>query len=724
MSTQYNLTLKSAALKLLASHVGTRCGQSWRSACEPVLDEIAKAWRRSRSNEPIVDEEHLLPIIRALSVPHPARPSTLAREDTSVLDAAEDSAAVGALGGGSGVGGALSAALLTNAVDPRQYFSCIGAFDQPQWRFDEVRQVFESRPQHKRSLLTEPSVRTDALRERYHYLLARLRRHENFQAPAVPMKRRRDRLEDEDTSSGPVYHRIIYIKNLLGRQGGHFMLFGYLTIGPDGDYYLEDPDDRIKLDLSRAQSGGGWFVPGCFVLLDGTYTRDEVFRVDVVGQPPAETRRETAASYGGSDFLGLGYEQAHGRHLRRAELALDRVTIVTCAQCHLDNPRHLAGLRKCFSAYEAAADDRSLPLAIVLIGDFASTGFFGCARPAGGGEAVSDGVVPASPAYKKLWDDFATLLEAYPRLCRRSKFVIVPGASDPWSLQSDLTPLPRKPIPPQFTTRLARALGENLIRATNPCRLAYFTQEIVVLRDDPTERFRRQSVRIKSAASAVAAAAPATDGLGAEAALEETQHDSQGDVGGDNAGNAGNAAIDNASGNSGGVGSGGATLRASLADTARTLLSQANLAPFSSQLRLTNHDFARDALRLLPAPDLLILAEGGLVGDALGGGRAANAAAHGERSANSVRATTADADRGANDVQPQQQAMGKEADDDNGVTSHCAGVTIVHTPSLVASAGDRLPAHAPVSNNAAGKEARWMEWRPSNGRVTLRRAYL
>lgn len=44
------------------------------------------------------------------------------------------------------------------------------------------------------------------------------------------------------------------IKNLLGRQGGHFLLFGLLTRMEDNEFYLEDLDDKVKLDLSEAVS--------------------------------------------------------------------------------------------------------------------------------------------------------------------------------------------------------------------------------------------------------------------------------------------------------------------------------------------------------------------------------------------------------------------------------------------------------------------------------------
>lgn len=137
------------------------------------------------------------------------------------------------------------------------------------------------------------------------------------------------------------------IKNLLGRQGGHFLIFGLLTRLQDGALYLEDLDDKVELDLSdavralsssqeniEADAAGiveqtpesGLFTEGSFVLVDGDYTADSVFRVHEMGHPPSERRSDArwvksscssetlwtdlAGSsrkvFGHHDFLGLG----------------------------------------------------------------------------------------------------------------------------------------------------------------------------------------------------------------------------------------------------------------------------------------------------------------------------------------------------------------------------------------------------------------------------------
>lgn len=80
------------------------------------------------------------------------------------------------------------------------------------------------------------------------------------------------------------------IKNLLGRQGGHFLLFGMITRTEDGSLSLEDLDAQVELDLSQAVPASGMFTEGCFALVDGLYTKDSIFKVREIGHPPSEKR--------------------------------------------------------------------------------------------------------------------------------------------------------------------------------------------------------------------------------------------------------------------------------------------------------------------------------------------------------------------------------------------------------------------------------------------------
>lgn len=80
-------------------------------------------------------------------------------------------------------------------------------------------------------------------------------------------------------------------------------------------------------------------------------------------------------------------------------------------------------------------------------------------------------------------------------------FVFVPGPADPYDVSNLI--LPRRPLPPS----LIKAVNEKLPKVTfasNPCRITYKSQEIVVFRDDLMSRMLRNTVRLKNDLSALA----------------------------------------------------------------------------------------------------------------------------------------------------------------------------------------------------------------------------
>lgn len=549
---KYNLTLKSDALKVLANYIGNKCGQSWRSSCEPVLDEIAKSWKRTQDAEPIVSEAGLLPIIKSLDVPHVARPSTLAREDTVMLDAAAPS--------------------VSSTIDPKRYLTYIDAYDQPIYHFSHLRSTFEHSVK-KPSLFPEAVAKPQLWLERYHFLKARILRHESFQAPSF-------------ANQSGTFHKLTSIKNLLGRQGKSFMLFGLLTTGVDSNYYLEDADDSVRLDFTGASCGGGWFCPGCFVLVDGLYTEDETFLVSVMGQPPPELRETTRDVYSGLDLLGIGIEKSQERHLARAEQSYRGARIIFCADCHLDNPRSIKAIKSMLSSYEVL-NSGDLPLAIVMMGNFISH-----AHHANGSSTI----------YKELWDNLAATLEEFPKLCASARFVFIPGSNDPWSL-GGISVVPRKTIPKSFVNRIQRVC-KDVVFGSNPSRLNYFTQEIVLYRDDMVERLRRNNITMKR--PAVELEEHPVDDADDQVLMHDdgqTQLDTQAQVfltPADQTASSSPALPTPAEKQPIEVVTGRTLIR--------TILDQSHLSPFPLNVRPIYWSYS-SSLRLFPAPSVLVLAD-------------------------------------------------------------------------------------------------------------------
>lgn len=119
------------------------------------------------------------------------------------------------------------------------------------------------RPKDAPSIAPGPLSKSRYLRDRFNIIKQVILRNEHFCPPTVVDAARSDYMK-VGASKGHVNQRLASdtrcstqlttIKNLLGRQGGHFLLFGLLTRMEDNEFYLEDLDDKVKLDLSEAVS--------------------------------------------------------------------------------------------------------------------------------------------------------------------------------------------------------------------------------------------------------------------------------------------------------------------------------------------------------------------------------------------------------------------------------------------------------------------------------------
>ncbi|TIB03809.1 hypothetical protein E3P77_01729 [Wallemia ichthyophaga] len=115
-----------------------------------------------------------------------------------------------------------------------------------------------------------------------------------------------------------------------------------------------------------------------------------------------------------------------------------------------------------------------------------------------GGISLKDQPITSSRDIREYHDSFnklADIICEYPLLAQHSTFVFVPGPNDPWS-SGTTTTLPRKRIPTTFT-RTFEAKVSRTYFTSNPTRIRYFSQEIVVCRDDAMSRILRNNVKVK-----------------------------------------------------------------------------------------------------------------------------------------------------------------------------------------------------------------------------------
>jgi len=248
----------------------------------------------------------------------------------------------------------------------------------------------------------------------------------------------------------------------------------------EGKLCLEDADGNVVLDVSKLDDPGeGLYTEGCIALVEGEYTEEGTLEVIAMGQPPCEDRETARSIYGHIDFLGKGSTTLleDSNYARRVREELSDVYFFFLSDVWLDDPKTFIGLQKMF---DNCIENSFIPKVIVMCGNFTSRSIM-----QGSGQDIQ--------RYHENFDSLGQLIASYPQITRTTHFVFVPG---PLDLTSNAT-LPRKPILSSFTSQL-RAKVPKVHFATNPCRLKFFAQEIVIFREDTMARMLRNTVEVKS----------------------------------------------------------------------------------------------------------------------------------------------------------------------------------------------------------------------------------
>jgi DNA polymerase epsilon subunit 2 len=240
----------------------------------------------------------------------------------------------------------------------------------------------------------------------------------------------------------------------------------------DGKYHLEDPDAHIELEFpDNMQVSTGLFTEDCFVLVNGEYTEDLVFRIIEMGMPIFEKRENTLNAYKQIDYTNEFQITESESVLKKLEKELDDVCFVILSEVFIDQPKILLKLRTLFEGYSKTI----IPYAFIFIGNFSSRPFIYNGKD--------------SLKYKESFDNLCDLLLEFPKLISNTHFLFIPGPNDPWGEAV----IPRSPIPNVFTEKI-RTKIPNIHFLTNPCRLYFFTQEIVIFREDLVNRMRRNCI--------------------------------------------------------------------------------------------------------------------------------------------------------------------------------------------------------------------------------------
>ncbi|KAI8379698.1 DNA polymerase alpha/epsilon subunit B-domain-containing protein [Radiomyces spectabilis] len=340
-------------------------------------------------------------------------------------------------------------------VNVHDHFHVVEAFDMPKLQYDYHSKAFIKASQ-KPSILGSAIDKGDMYRDRFNLVKQRLLRNENFCPSSM-------HLMEQDA-----YLKITPIKALIGHDEERFLLFGMLTQLEEGKFFLEDEDANIELNLSQCAYGPGLFTDNAFVLAEGVFGEDHVFHVNDIGFPPAERRDMSDTLFSHMDFMGLPRPLVELDLLKDEEEAHNEISFVILSELWLDQPKVMSALYQMFEGYA----NEKIPLAFILIGNFTS-------------QAVTANGIE-SRQYKDNFSAFADMVAEFPALATHSYFVFVPGSRDPWGGNI----LPHPPIPNLFTSRVKQKIRKAIF-TSNPCRIRYCTQDIVIYREDILNRMWR-----------------------------------------------------------------------------------------------------------------------------------------------------------------------------------------------------------------------------------------
>ncbi|KAF1330108.1 DNA polymerase epsilon subunit, partial [Globisporangium splendens] len=326
-----------------------------------------------------------------------------------------------------------------NQFDAIQVFN---AFETPKLHYSSHTSSYELKSDAHRRIHASPEYRINLLRDRFISVDLRVKRNKMFAPPAVAV------------SNAVEYIELSRIESLLGVTGMKRVI-GMIGQDERKRVYLEDLTSRIYVDLTNATYTNGLFTINCVVLVEGEVI-DDVLHVHSMGFPPPEPKAQSLEVLSGIDPLGVEVSAQQLEQIRELEAGDHHATFIVLSDVHLDDPQVMKHLDVLFQGLEAV-----MPSLFILMGDFMSSSIGGGA----GSNSLQD--------LKEYFDELANLILKYPRLAEFSKFVLVPGPNDPGSSKA----FPRHPVRNQGTVRIR-----------------YYTQDIVIFRDDLHQKMQRHAL--------------------------------------------------------------------------------------------------------------------------------------------------------------------------------------------------------------------------------------
>ncbi|KAL1461562.1 hypothetical protein WDU94_013447 [Cyamophila willieti] len=350
---------------------------------------------------------------------------------------------------------ALKECCRTEINSEEQIFSVISAFDIPQFVYDADAKKFKAVDKPETKLCADPSAKSKLFRERYNIIRQRTLRHSLFSNI------------NPNATDGFKLDWIEYLNSLTNVKHRTVVL-GMISQLKENKYFLEDPTGIVQLDLSQTSYHAGLFTENCIVLAEGYY-QDQILHVEALGFPPPEQSKTSRLYFGNQNIWGgpSAVSLKSVSRMVKMEESNESAMIVVLSDVHLDNAKVIDRLQKLFTGFRQCP-----PTAIIIMGEFLSIQY-------------------GSKHSHVLKEKLATLgmmIADHPYLSE-THFVIVPAQND----SPHVNVLPR-PSLPKFITGEFQSFVPHSTMATNPCRIQYCSQEILVVREELLSKMCRNCI--------------------------------------------------------------------------------------------------------------------------------------------------------------------------------------------------------------------------------------